>query len=73
MLFPNSADSRLTYSGDVLNPAITKAVMDVFNDSVPFVNCDLALLFSRTLFCHAVADSEINSSRQQVFAVTLWF
>lgn len=55
----------------MLDLPVAKAVMDVLNDSVPFVNCDLALLFSRTLFRHNVADNEISSHKQYACTVTL--
>jgi hypothetical protein len=71
MALPDPTDRRLTYPGDMLDLPVAKAVMDVLNDSVPFVNCDLALLFSRALFRHNVADNEISSHKQHACTVTL--
>jgi hypothetical protein len=55
----------------MLDLPVAKAIMDILNDSVPFVNCDLALLFSRTLFRHNVTDNEINSHKHHAFTVAL--
>ncbi|CEG66265.1 hypothetical protein RMATCC62417_02876 [Rhizopus microsporus] len=50
----------------MLDLPVAKAVMDVLNDSVPFVNCDLALLFSPILPEHKYETAATNTRQPKL-------